>query len=227
MSRRRASVVALALAAVLVIVTGACGGKDGDRDAASAKKAGAGAEADADAKVGAASAEADADAKADSSTKPKSGASATDSKGDVAPIPGSASGDGATTATTNPPISTDALKNDFIFGSPAHRNADDPRPPNCLFKVGEACRFRVHGTYGLKSQDVASIHVGAYDDGASEAAFSVSLPNARKGGSQWFVDKFFYQARPGTKYTEVLVKLIDGDGKVLATGQPTRFDIQA
>ena len=141
----------------------------------------------------------------------------------------SSGGSGTTTTTVDLKalgIDVKQFEGDWVAGSPKGRSQDDPRPNNCTFKVGEMCRMQITGNYQLKTKPVASIHVGAYEDGATEPSFHTTLPNARQGASPWYVDKFPYQARAGVEKVDILVKMLDATGKELARGKPTTFPIE-
>ena len=223
MRTRRTLIGLLVVAAVLFA------GCDGDsKENASADKENATATADASAETPAeipgAATEADTDG--ESSGDRPSGSTSSGSKE-------SSSASQSGTATTSTTVDLKALgidpkqfEGDWVAGSPKGRSQDDPRPHNCTFKVGQLCRMQVTGNYQLKTKEVASIHVGAYEDGATEAAFHTTLPNARKGASPWYVDQFPYQARAGVEKVDILVKLLDATGNELARGKPTTFPIE-
>ena len=212
MSRqRRLTIASLAL---VVAITGACGGKSGGSETADKKK-----DAAADA---AKAADAAADPNAATSASTPDAGKATDKKSTAA---ASSKEAGSASATTTS-LDLSAFLGDYVFGSPRAMSGDDPRPPGCGMKYGEMCLMQITGTYQLKTAEVASIHVGAYEDGAEEPAFHTSLPNAKKGSSHWYIDKFPYQAREGVKEMRVLVKLLDAKGKELARGKPTIFPIE-
>lgn len=224
MTHRRTLTALVALAVVAMLGLAGCGGGS-KSDSASAKKKGTGdipaasddGAATAPDETGATDTKDDAAVKTDGKTP-----AGTDAK------PGATATAGATTTTLPPELAKELeqYKGDWIAGSPMHISNDEPRPPNCGFKVGEMCQLRVQGAYGLKTVEVAKIHVGAYDDDHTKADFEVTLPNAKKPGTRWYVDKFPYSARPGVKKTTILVRLLDAQDKELARGKPTTYDFE-
>lgn len=219
MSRQRRLTIA-SLALVVAIAGGACGGKSGGsekaqdkKDAAASTAADASADAAVDGSATTAPAKGKTDTKASTATTAKAGDTAAASKS-------------LEEQAKEAGIDLKQFEGDYVFGSPRAMSGDDPRPPGCSMKYGEMCTMQITGTYQLKSTDVASIQVGAYEDGATEPAFHTALPNAKKGSSHWYIDKFPYQAREGVKEMQILVKLLDVKGKELARGKPTTFPIE-
>jgi hypothetical protein len=218
--QRRLVLTAASLSLVVALAGAACGGKSADEKAASAstsKKKDAAA-ASGDAKAGDAGATADASA---AGKKAPATTTAGSKSGGAAASKGATAGAGATTSS----LDLSAFEGDYVFGAPHGQSNDDPRPPNCNFTYGQLCRMQITGTYQLKTGDVASIQVGAYEDGATEPAFHTELPGAKKGSAHWHIDQFPYQAREGVKEMAILVKMFDPKGKELARGKPTVFPI--
>jgi hypothetical protein len=228
MSRQRRFAVA-ALALVLATAGGACGGKSNEAANASSKKK-------SDKQETAAPASAGGDAAASADAKASAGASKNAATTDGKKAAGgakSASAAGATTTSIDVKKAAEAagldvsrFEGDWIDGSPKGMSADDPRPHGCNFSPGQICRFEVTGRYGLKSQEIATIEVGAYDNGETKPSFSTKLPNAKKGGSAWFVREFPYSAREDVKEMAIIVRLLAADGKELARGKPTVFPVE-
>lgn len=226
--QRRLTIASLAL--VLAVAGGACGGKSNDATNASSKKKVDKQETAAPASTGGGDAAATADAAASAGASTKA---ATDGKKKPAGDAKSASAAGATTtsidvkkAAQDAGLDIARFEGDWIDGSPKGMSADDPRPHGCNFSPGQICRFEVTGRYGLKSQEIATIEVGAYDNGETKPSFSTKLPNAKKGGSAWFVREFPYSAREDVKEMAIIVRLLAADGKELARGKPTVFPVE-
>lgn len=221
MSRQRRITIA-SLVLVLAVTGGACGSKSDKATNASSKKEAAAADASkADAGIGTDPAATDAAAKA-----------ATDGKKPAAK--GSKSAAASATTSTSIDVKQAAkdagldiskFEGDWVAGSPKGQSADNPVPAGCDFSPGQICRFQITGNYGLKTQDVATIEVGAYDDGEKKPSFFTKLPGAKKGSSPWYVKEFPYTARQGVKEMAIIVRLLAADGKELARGNPTVYPI--
>ena len=132
---------------------------------------------------------------------------------------------GANAANGSSAANSDTLPPNYVFGAPMPRDGDDRRPVGCDFVRGQTCRFRFNGTYGLTDADQAVILIGAYEDGSSKAAFSTTLPGARKGRRGYYVDNFPYLPGPAVKQVDIRATLIGPDGKVIASGKPNTFSI--
>lgn len=135
---------------------------------------------------------------------------------------------GAAASQTGGPTTTSTtitLPDNYVYAGLHGRNLDDPRPSDCDFKRGQACYLHITGNYGLKASPTASIAVGAYEDGSSTAASSVTLPSMPEGRHAWYVDHFPYAASASAKTVSFVATLVDPTGKELARSSPVTIPI--